>query len=41
MANNMTMQQTLTIHEYDKLYIRQIRNLKKRIISEKDAIYLR
>lgn len=36
----MTTQQTLTIHEYDKLYIRQIRNLKKRIISEKDAIYL-
>ncbi|MBQ6932796.1 MAG: hypothetical protein IJN37_00270 [Clostridia bacterium] len=31
---------TLTICEYDKLYVRQHRNLQKKIISEKDAAYL-
>lgn len=36
----MKVEQTLTICEYDKLYIRQNRNLNKKIISEKDAAYL-
>lgn len=36
----MSTTQILTISEYDKLYIRQHRNLNKKIISEKDATYL-
>ena len=36
----MNTEQILTICEYDKLYVRQNRNLKKKIISEKDAAYL-
>lgn len=36
----MNVEQTLTICEYDKLYVRHTRNLKKKIISEKDASYL-
>lgn len=36
----MSVEQTLTICEYDRLYIRQNRNLKKKIISERDAAYL-
>lgn len=36
----MNAEQALTICEYEKLHIRHNRNLKKKIISEKDATYL-
>ena len=36
----MGVEQILTICEYDRLYVRQNRNLKKKIISERDAAYL-
>lgn len=36
----MSVEQILTICEYDKLYVRQTRNLKKKIISERDASFL-
>lgn len=36
----MNVEQTLTICEYEKLYVRHTRDLKKKIISENDASYL-